>query len=54
MNVAACATIRNNARQIPFIQRRDLDVWECPGGAAHSDEAPRDAVVRSPSPVTRN
>ncbi len=48
--LAAFATILDDHRRVLLVRRRDIDVWECPGGTAQRKEAPSDAVVK---PVRR-
>lgn len=44
--LAAFATIVDDQDRVLLIRRRDLDIWECPGGAAEDEELAADVVVR--------
>lgn len=44
--LAAFATILDEQDRILLVHRRDLDVWECPGGGVDEGETPWEAVVR--------
>ncbi len=46
VTLAAFASIIDPQRRILLVRRRDLDVWECPGGSVEPGETPWEAVVR--------
>ncbi len=46
MALAAFATIIDAHGRVLLVQRRDLDVWECPGGGVEDGETPWEAVAR--------
>lgn len=45
-SLAAFAVIFDACERVLLCQRRDLDVWNLPGGALESGELPDEAVVR--------
>jgi 8-oxo-dGTP diphosphatase len=45
-HVAAFATVLNDSGEVLVCHRRDLDLWELPGGGVEDGETPWDAVVR--------
>jgi 8-oxo-dGTP diphosphatase len=46
VNIAAFATILDDEGNVLLTRRRDLDVWEAPGGGGEADESPWDTVAR--------
>lgn len=44
--LAAFATILDEQQQVLLVHRRDIDVWECPGGGVGRYESPWDTTVR--------
>ncbi len=44
--LAAFATVLDDEKRVLLVRRRDLDIWECPGGAAEAEETPKEAVIR--------
>lgn len=46
LTLAGFATILDDQGRILLVHRRDLDVWECPGGGVEQGETPWEAVVR--------
>ncbi len=46
MNAAAFALISNDEDRILFSHRRDVDLWNLPGGGVEPEESPWDCVVR--------
>ena len=46
VDIGAFATILDDIGRVLLIRRRDLRVWEAPGGGAGADEPPWEAVVR--------
>ena len=44
--MGAFGTIINDVGAVLLVHRRDVDLWEAPGGRVEHGEAPRDAVVR--------
>lgn len=46
VQVGAFALIFNAQQEVLLCHRRDLDLWNLPGGGMESGEAPWDAVVR--------
>ena len=45
-HVAAFATVLNDSGEVLICHRRDLNLWELPGGGVEDGETPWDAVVR--------
>jgi 8-oxo-dGTP diphosphatase len=45
-SVGACAIIFDERNRVLLSHRRDLDLWNLPGGGAESGELPAEAVVR--------
>ncbi len=44
--LAAFATILDSDNRVLLVRRRDIDIWECPGGAAQPQESAAEAVAR--------
>ncbi len=50
--LAAFATIRDTDGRVLLVRRRDIDIWESPGGTAEQHESAADAVIRETSEET--
>lgn len=46
MNAGAFAIVRDAAGSVLLCHRRDMDLWDLPGGKVETGEAPWDAAVR--------
>jgi 8-oxo-dGTP diphosphatase len=45
-SIGAFAIVFDESQRVLFCHRRDMDLWNLPGGAVESGELPTDAVVR--------